>query len=281
MQNMEHYPIMALIACVTFDTTENGRTELTRQCLKSLARTVDWSRHELYLVDNGSVPETVEMLTLCGARKSACNDLPPAKIILNATNLGTARAVNKAWQYRKPGQACLKIDNDVYIHEIDWLERLEECIAHDAQIGIIGLKRKDVQLGAHGQPELVMLPHKPGERWLIVEKAIEVMGTCQLYASALLDRIGYLVQFGLYGLDDSLAAVRCRSAGFYSCYYPHVEIDHLDVAGTHPKLTPYQLWKQDESDKHMQKFHLICQQYLNGTRSVWHDSDVDLDNENL
>ena len=113
------------------------------------------------------------------------------------------------------------MDNDVVIHQAGWVEKLEACIERDPQIGIIGLKRKDCIESPDRtdfyKSELMMLPHIPGEEWLIVEKVNHVMGTCQMYNSKLIDRIGGLYQMdGLYGFDDSLAAVRCKLAGFYN-----------------------------------------------------------------
>jgi hypothetical protein len=170
------------------------------------------------------------------------------------------------------------MDNDVRFHESGWLDNLEECVNIDPRIGIIGLKRKDLAETPHApagdwnHSDLIMLPHTPGHRWLIVEKAAHVMGTCQLYNSALLDKMGYLVQFGKYGLDDCLAAIRCAAAGFYSCFYPHYEIDHLD-----PGDTPYQGWKEAEAKKRFPAFGKLRHAYLHEGKSVYHGPDEDLD----
>jgi predicted RecA/RadA family phage recombinase len=61
------------------------------------------------------------------------------------------------------------------------------------------LKRKDCwEHPEHEQPDLrstlFMLPHQSGERWIVGERVFHVMGTCQMYNSAFLDKIGYLYQ---------------------------------------------------------------------------------------
>lgn len=246
-----------------YDTAENGRTTMTRRTLESLLRTVNFERHELYVSDNGSVEETRDLYREFSERM-------PMRVIFNGGNLGTAKAINRAWLYREKGQHAVKMDNDVTIEEPGWLDRLEECIARDPHIGIIGLKRQDLAETPHAPANswnhsvLEMLPHEAGERWLVVERVHHVMGTCQLYNSTLLDKIGFLVQDGLYGFDDALAAVRCQVAGFYSCFYPHVHIDHID-----PGTTPYQKWKEGYAGERMQRFSQLREQFHMGKRRIY------------
>jgi len=282
---------MSLLAVAVWDTPENGRSALTRRTMHSLFQTVNWNRHRLFVVDNGSTdPATIRMLARMSPDCPAyypdpagdgrsLDTIPPATVIRNGENLGTARAINRAWQHRRPGEAAAKLDNDVEFHEAGWADRLEECVARDQQLGIVGLKRDDLwEHPAHENPwfrsELRMLPHKPGERWLAVEKCHHVMGTCVLHSSALLDKVGFLCQFGKYGLDDSTMAVRCHVAGFYSAFYCNCRIAHIDPGGT-----PYQEWKERESGKRMDAYHTVCRQYVSGERSVYHGPDDDLDRE--
>lgn len=268
---------MALIAMAIFDTEENRRSKLTQRTLLSLARTVNWDKHRLILVDNGSCAETRKYLD------DLCSDDGPTslgsfQVIRNAENRGTALAINQAWQRRRPSENAIKMDNDCIIEEPGWLDRLEECVARDPKIGIIGLKRKDLAESPFNPPgswshsTLKMLQHEPGERWLIVEEVQHVLGTCQLYSSALLDKIGYLVQFGKYGLDDGLAAARCHAAGFYNCFYPHVGIDHID-----PGTTPFQKWKEAEAGKRMNRFIEFREKIYAGEVGYYFGPNVDLD----
>ncbi len=83
-----------------------------------------------------------------------------------------------------------------------------------------------------------------------------------------------MVQFSTYGLDDSLAAVRCAVAGMYSAFYCGIDIDHPD-----PGNTPYQKWKEKIAGEKGMKFAIMCELYVSGKRSVWHNPDEDLDLE--
>lgn len=241
-----------------YDTAENQRTKYTRETLACLADTVNLDRHRVVIVNNASCPETVELF-----RK-----YPRFDYIHIDRNIGTAAAINQAWLGRRPGENAVKMDNDVVIHQSDWADVLEDAIRLDTKIGICGLKRKDCQEEpsrtdwAHS--EIYMLPHQPGERWIVVEEVAHVMGTCQMYSAALLEKIGYLYQPRLYGFDDSLAAVRCRVAGFKSVFLPCIEIDHID-----PGDTPYQKWKERHAGEDMATYHEIVRQYRQGRRPIY------------
>lgn len=262
-----------LVACVVYDPPGEPRTTLMYDALCSIGGTVNWDRHRMFVVSNGLCAESKMV-----AEKMVYSYGGAWTFIENGQNIGTARGINRAWQHRKPGENCAKIDSDVIIHEPGWLDKLEECIGRDPLIGIIGLKRKDcaenpwAPEGDWSQSKMTMLPHTPGETWLVVEKVHHVMGTCQLYNSALLDQIGYLVQMGKYGFDDALAAVRCEVAGLYSCFYPHYNIDHPDPGGSR-----YQSWKEQYSGERMDRFRMYANKYRSGEMNVYHGPDEDLD----
>jgi len=268
---------MALIAMAVWDTEENGRSKFTKDTLNSLGQTISVydGKHRIVVVDNGSCQETKALLSIV-SYSNWC------QVITLPENIGTAKAINKAWQLRKPGENCVKMDNDVVIHQpvfgeddnpIDqdsWIDILEECIKREPTIGIIGLKRKDCietpwNTMEWYRSELVMLPHEPGQRWLIVEKVHHVMGTCQMYSSACLDKLGYLYQMGeLYGFDDALASVRANVAGFITVHYPHIVIDHIDPGGD-----AYYEWKKQSSGLAMKRFNVEAQAYRLGYKPVY------------
>ena len=252
---------MALIAIAVYDTEENQRTELTRRTLESLTFTLDLTRHRVFLIDNASCEETKELLRAYSREYT---------VITNETNIGTAEAINLAWRHRNPGEHAVKMDNDVVIYSQTWADELEEAIRRDPKAGIVGLKRKDcIETPWRDdwyKSSLFMFQHVPGERWVIGEKVNHVMGTCQMYNSALLDRIGYLYQPRLYGFDDALAAVRCQLAGFYSAFLPHIEIDHID-----PGDTAYQGWKEKHAGEDMATYSRIVSEYVNGQRLIYYN----------
>lgn len=236
---------MSLIAMAVYSTEENKKDDCLLKTLNSLADTVDFTKHTLMLSVNGYTEETKAILW-------GFQDIIH-KIFWNETNLGTAEAINLVWRNRLPGQHAIKMDDDVVIHSSGWVDEMEEAILREPQIGQIGLKRKDCwENPSHTNPdfksELAMLPQSPGERWIIVEKVKHVIGTCVMHSSALLDKVGMLRQLSLYGYDDVIMSHRSHIAGFYSCFLPHVEIDHIDTG-----QSEYQSWKEKHSGEQTQK----------------------------
>lgn len=262
---------MALIAMAVYDTEENKRTEYTKQTIDSLLKTVDFDKHRLVVVDNASCQETKDHLSfLAEYFESWFYD--KLEVITLPENVGTARAINKGWQLRQPGEHCIKMDNDVVIHSAGWVDEMEEAIKRDPKIGQVGLKRKDCwewpgHHEADWRSELSMLPHVPGEAWQIVEKVKHVIGTCVMHSSALLDKVGYLYQPSLYGYDDVIMSHRSQISGFYNCFLPHINIDHIDTGET-----SYQGWKEKHSGEQTQKVIDLVHAMIRGEKPIYYEA---------
>jgi len=253
-----------IMGMAVWDTEENDRTWMTEETLFSLARTVDWDKHRLIISDNGSCEETLELYR-------EIEDELPFEVLYNGENLGTANAINRVWRDRRAGEHALKIDNDVVIFQSGWADWLEDVFQRDPSIGICGLKRKDLAECPWSKEEwsrstIRMLPHKAGQPWIVVEEVVHVLGTCQAYNSAFLEKIGYLTQPGLYGFDDSLAACRAIAAGFKSVFLCGFEIDHIDPGGTE-----YSEWKRQAAAGDMAAFNQLKREYLSGEREVYYN----------
>jgi GT2 family glycosyltransferase len=161
------------------------------------------------------------------------------------------------------------MDNDVLIYQPNWVDLLCEVVQRDPSLGVVGLKRKDLAESPLSdvpfyKSSLRMLPHEPGQRWLVVEEVLHVMGTCQLYSSALLDKIGYLLQPGVYGFDDALSSLRAHLTGFKTVFLHGVEIDHIDPGGTR-----YTAWKAEYAEQQMAAYGKLAQEFKDKKRSVY------------
>lgn len=258
---------MALIAMAVYCTEENKKDECLESVVESLHKSLgSSSKHRIAFCVNGATKRTRR--TLAGFDVCMKNG-----VMYNDTNLGTARAINKAWSMRQPGEHCIKMDDDIIINSPGWVDELEEAIRRDPTIGQVGLKRKDCwEWPDNPHPdwrsELHMLPHVPGEPWQIVEKVKHVIGSCVMHSAALLDKVGYLYQPSLYGYDDVIMSHRCHLAGFYSCFLPHINIDHID-----PGDTPYQDWKQKHSGEQTQAVIDLVHEMYNGMKPIYYEAD--------
>jgi GT2 family glycosyltransferase len=199
---------MALIAMAVYDTVENERSKYTKRTLESLHETVDFKNHRLIIIDNNSCIETKNILK---------EHEQFITVITNTENVGTAKAINQAWAYRKPNETVIKMDNDVVINNYGWVEEMELAMKLGGY-GILGLKRKDLMQSPTSQSmwktELKMIPHEKGYNWVIVEESEDVMGTCTMFHPSLTDKMGGLIQAGVYGFDDTLACIRAKLLGY-------------------------------------------------------------------
>jgi GT2 family glycosyltransferase len=255
---------MSLISMAIYSTEENKKDECLRRTLTSLESTVDFDRHRLMVSINEATGETMKILSFFKSIVS--------KIFVNPENIGTAKALNKIWAERRPGENVVKIDDDIVIHQAGWVDDMDECIKIDGYIGQIGLKRKDCwETPWHTSPdyksELIMLGHNPGEKWRIVERSKHIIGSCVMHSATLLNKVGYLYQPGLYGYDDVIMSHRSYLAGFYSCFLPHIEIDHIDNG-----QTPYQGWKERHSGEYTQQVITEVHAMMKGEKSIYYEA---------
>ncbi len=254
---------MALIGMAVYSTEENGKDDCLGKTLNSLLQTVNFDRHRLMMCINAATHRTGDILT---DFKSIIS-----KVIWNTSNIGTAKAINQIWKLRLPGEHCIKMDDDVVINSKDWADEMEEAIKTDGKIGQVGLKRKDcwetpLNENPDYKSELKMLLHIPGHPWQVVEKVKHVIGTCVMHSSALIDKVGYLYQPSVYGYDDVIMSHRTYLAGFYSCFLPHINIDHID-----PGQTEYQSWKERHSGEQTQKVISLVQEMYRGEKSIYYE----------
>jgi GT2 family glycosyltransferase len=261
---------MALIAMAVYDTAENERSKYTKETIESLFETVDFSKHRLIVIDNNSCQETKEIFKDIGIivdmNNHKNNNTLPFKLITNTENVGTAKAINQAWAYRKPNETVIKMDNDVLINNYGWVEEMELAIRLGGY-GIMGLKRKDLMQSPTSQSmwktELKMLPHTKGDNWIVVEESEDIMGTVQMFHPSLTDKMGGLIQAGVYGFDDTLACIRAKLLGYKLAFLPHIDIDHIDKGGD-----AYTEWKRKYAGEKMEEFYKIKEGLINGTISI-------------
>lgn len=262
-----------LIVMATYCTKENQRFLLARRTLLNLVDNALFRKNRLVVMDNGS--DDGDMKELCEYYGDRKKHLPcDITYIRNYENRGTARAINRGLQMREPGEVCCKIDDDVIIRSDTWIAEIEEAFRRDSKLGIIGLKRKDLAESPSAiekwyRSSLKMLPHKPGESWMVVEEVNHVMGTCQAYSPALLDKVGYLWQPGLYGFDDSDICARAHLAGFDTVFLPHIDIDHIDPGGTE-----FTQWKRKQAGITMQEYRQAIDAYKSGKQPLYREATI-------
>lgn len=151
---------MCIIGMAVYSTHENQKDKCLSQTLASLNDTVDFTRHRLMVSVNARTEETDHLMKMY--------DHIIEKVIYNDSNIGTARAINKVWALREPGEHCIKCDDDWIVDRAGWIDEMEEAIRRDPKIGQVALKRTDCwEHPEHESPDyksvLYMLPRIPGQ----------------------------------------------------------------------------------------------------------------------
>ena len=225
---------MSLICQTIYATADNKKLPIVKKCLVSLAQTVNLKKHRWIIIDNSCYKETADFLDTF--QRGIEGNIT---VIHLKENVGTARGINIGLKTRKPGEMCIKCDDDVEWLSSGWVEQLERYCK--GNIGILGLKRDDIWQ----RPDHENLNYRTKMEGKL-EICPDIMGTCTAYNHLLLDKIGGLSQPGLYGYDDSIFSVRSIAAGFRNAFLPHIKIKNLDPGGT-----DYTKWKIDEAGRRL------------------------------
>lgn len=239
---------MALIAQCFYCTEDNGKLKYAKECIQSLLETVDLTKHRLVVINQSSFTEASKWLS------SVANENAGITVINLKENIGTARGINLALKQRKPNEIVTKCDDDLTWGKTGWVEDMEQAIADNPLIGILGLKRPDV----YGE----MIPD--GDLlW-----CHDIMGTCTAYNPLMMDKIGGLLQFSNYGFDDCIYSVRSEAAGFKNAFLSTVKITNIDEGGTE-----YTEWKKKEAGVYLQEAGIYMDMIKSGQLSYYYDGE--------
>lgn len=251
-----------LIIMAVYDTDDNKRTEYTIKSINSLIKTTDSINTRIIIVDNNSCKKTKKFL-------SSLNDVQNIYVIYNNENIGTAEAINIGIRLREKDEYVIKIDNDIVIHDQGWIDKMIECFERNTNLGILGLKRKDLPNSPFSEQyptQLCLLPHENGQSWCVIELCQDIIGSCTMFNHKLLDKIGYLYQPSIYGFDDVLACERSNLAGFHNAFLPTINIDHVDNGEN-----VYTDWKRKHAGMYIGNITETIHEYREGKKSIYYN----------
>jgi GT2 family glycosyltransferase len=211
--------------------TWNG-LELTRRCLDTLRRNTSHPAYEVWVVDNGSQDGTRQYL----------RSLRWIHRLENETNVGFGRGNNQAIAACDPQADVVFLNNDIEIHQPDWLERLQES-AHSAQdVGIVGcrLRRSDGRLqhaGAYmpldsfwGQQ---IAAHEEDVGQYTDDRDVEaVVFACAYLRREVLQKVSLLDERYFAYFEDSDYCLTARALGYRTLCCGSVTLDHNENSST-------------------------------------------------
>ena len=215
------------------------------QCLTSVFKAINGIDAEVFVVDNNSSDDSLEMVS---------QQFPEVIIIANKDNVGFSKANNQAMAIAK-GRYILLLNPDTVVEE----DTFSKCIAFSDKhpdLGGLGVKMVDgsgifLPESKRGLPTPSVSFYKIFGLSAIFPKSktfakyhlayldkdeineIEVLsGAFMWMRKSVLDKIGYLDEaFFMYGEDIDLS-YRITQAGYKNYYFPEAQIIHYKGEST-------------------------------------------------
>ena len=222
------------------------------QCLISVYKSVKDLNVEIFVVDNDSVDNSVEVIR---------NKFPDVKLIANKQNLGFAKANNQALKIAQ-GKYVLLLNPDTLVEE-DTLIKSFEYMENNPDTGALGVKLIDgegefLPESKRGFPTLSSSFYRltglsklfPKSRifnqynlgFLDEDEIAEVdvlSGAFMFIRREVLEKTGYLDEdFFMYGEDIDFS-YRIKQAGYKVVYFPETKIVHFKGESTKKSTLKY------------------------------------------
>jgi hypothetical protein len=205
--------------------------EVTKDCLLSL-RKLDYSNHEVVLVDNGSIDSSAEKLI---------ETFPEIRLIKNGTNLGFTGGNNVGIcdVLNRGADYLLLLNNDTVVAP-NFLSELVQVAESDVKIGILNPKiyffepadRLWCAGGVHKTwwsfPEMLGVHQRDNGKYNQTREVSFITGCAFLIKVEVVKRIGLLDEMFFHGFEDVDWSVRSLQAGFKAVYVPAAVIWHKD-----------------------------------------------------
>ncbi|MBI2470297.1 MAG: glycosyltransferase family 2 protein [Planctomycetes bacterium] len=219
--------------------------QLLLDCIESINTTIIGLHYQIYVVDNGSVDDSV---------KAVRERFPKVIVLENLENRGFAAAVNQALG-RDAVRYSTLINTDTLLHK-DAIRVMYSFMEQHKEVGIAGaqLEKPDGtrQHSYDNYPTLAtellnksllkwIFPQKyPSKKQQIVQptEVESVIGACVMIRNEAIRNVGKLDEDYFFFLEETDWCYRMHKAGWKVFHLPEARIIHL--GGQSKKLAPWQ-----------------------------------------
>jgi GT2 family glycosyltransferase len=217
----EPAPSLASIVMLSWNAPEY--TKMAVDSIVALTR----SPYEIIIVDNGSGPETREML----------EKLRDVSIIYNSANTGFAHGCNQGIAAAR-GTHIVLLNNDVVVTE-GWLENLLDAHRRDPLVGVSAPRSNCI--GGHQQINPLQYDSMEEMHRFAASRTREfagvhyrtnrAIGFCLCIARVVIDQIGGMdTRYGIGNFEDDDFCIRVKAAGYQIVVCEDVFIHHFGSA---------------------------------------------------
>jgi GT2 family glycosyltransferase/glycosyltransferase involved in cell wall biosynthesis len=209
----------------------------TRRCLQSLSRTID-DDCEVIVVDNGSSDGTLDFLA----------SLPWVRTVANGANLGFVKGNNVGIGCADRANDIVLLNNDVEIHQPDWLTRIQATAYDRADVGIVGCRLCDAD-GRLQHAGTYILPdtywgqqigggEKDVNQYSTDREVEGIIFACAYVRREVLDRVGLLDEDYFSYFEDTDYCLKARAAGYKTVCCGGVTLMHHEHVSTRVNQVP-------------------------------------------
>jgi GT2 family glycosyltransferase len=234
------YAMPKRLTVVLITWNERGRLQ---KCLQSLLPAIDFERHEVLVVDNGSRDGTDEMMA---------SEFPQVRYFPLDHNIGVGPARNRGIALAQ-GEMIMILDNDTEVLDMDFPEVIERAFAKDPLLGLLGFRLENpdgtTQRSTRRFPTIIhpfisrisLLQKIPFFRRMLERHLMEdvdldalrertrvdyVLGANQIFPKALAIRLNSYDDRIFYGPEDLEFCLRIRDFGLQVKYSNEINIRH-------------------------------------------------------
>lgn len=197
--------------------------DYTRMAVDSI-RAHTRSGYEIIVIDNGSGPETLTMLS----------GLADVQVLYNATNTGFAHGCNQGMAAAR-GTHVVLLNNDVIVTD-GWLENLLDAHRRDPLVGVSAPRSNRIighqQLGIANYSSLETMQEFAAARTREFAgthyRTNRAIGFCLCIARHVIDEVGGIdTRYGVGNFEDDDYCIRVRAAGYQIAVCEDVFIHHF------------------------------------------------------
>jgi hypothetical protein len=235
---------------LTVSIVNYNTKEFLLNCLQSLYEGTDEISFEVFIIDNNSIDDTIEMTK---------EKFPQIKLICNSTNVGFSKANNQAIQ-QGSGRYILLLNPDTKVLK-GTLEKMVVFLDGNPQVGVLGCKILNpdgsLQISTFGFPSLIkeffnitslgnLVPPNAFFRKLLgkhLSKIFKntltrywdhdqsrdvdyVMGACFMIRRNAIDQVGLLDENFFMYVEDAEWCFRFKKSGWQIRYEPNMSVIH-------------------------------------------------------
>ena len=209
---------------------------LTRACVQAIRDVTVYPNYEIVLVDNWSVSAesdafSAEIAAMCGVR------MVRVERAFNYSELNNIAVAQSS------SEMLLFLNNDVFVHQSDWLEQMVGEALADPAVGIVGAKllypdglvqHAGVVLGVGGVADHAhrgLSAHDPGymARAVCAQDLSAVTAACMLCRRHVFDEVGGFDAANLHvAFNDVDLCLKIGQAGYRVVWTPDVVAEHRE-----------------------------------------------------